>query len=106
MAGITRRDLTGYSEVRLVVMKLGTAGAAASVIRAKYITAFNATVGNWVQLGTSDVVVAINSTNQIRETAWIPLATAAKADVFLGIAMQGGDAALDPIVGSVSLQFR
>lgn len=103
---MTRKDLSTYTQVRLVLMKLGTAGAAASVIRAKYITAFSTTVGSWLQLGTSDVVVAINNTNQIRESAWIDLAAGAKADVYLGIAMQGGDAALDPIVGNVALEFR
>lgn len=102
----TKIDLTNFTQVRLVVNKQATAGAAASKIILRYRTAFDATPANWVDIGASEVSVAINVQNAVLATAWINLATLAKADVFVCPLMSGGDGVLDPTIGAVSAQFK
>ena len=101
-----KADLTNFTQVRLIVNKQGTAGAAASKIILRYITAFNTTPANWLDIGTSEVNCAINVQNTVLASAWINLAASAKADVFICPLMSGGDGALDPVVGSISAQFK
>ena len=101
-----KADLTNFTQCRLVVNKQGTAGAAASKIILRYRTAFDATPANWVDIGTSEVNCAINVQNTVIASSWINLAAAAKADVFICPLMSGGDGALDPVVGSISAQFK
>jgi hypothetical protein len=103
----TKINLTDYTQVRLIVNKQGTAGAAASIVRLRYRTAFDATVSNWLQIGESaSVQVAVNVTNTVLDSGWINLATGAKADVFVVLDGSGGDGVLDPVFGSLVAQFR
>jgi hypothetical protein len=102
----TKIDLTNFTQVRLVVNKQATAGAAAAKIILRYRTAFDATPANWSDIGASEVSVAINVQNTVLSTAWINLAASAKADVFVCPLMSGGDGALDPTIGAVSAQFK
>lgn len=103
---VTKVDLTNYTQVRLVVNKQTTAGAASSVIFVKYRTAFDTTVGNYSAIGTSAVQVAVNVTNTVLVTSWVDLVAGAKADVFVAVAGSGGDGALDPAFGTISLEFK
>lgn len=102
----TKLNLTDYTDVRLIVNKQATAGAAASVVRLRYRTAFDTTVGNWLTAGTSEVQVAVNVANTVQVSAWIPLVAGAKADVFVTLDGSGGDGVLDPAFGSIVAQFR
>ena len=102
----TRADLTSFTQCRLVVNKQATAGAAASKIILRYITAFNVTAANWSDIGASEVSVAINVQNTVLATAWINITALAKADVFICPLMSGGDGALDPVVGNITAQFK
>lgn len=99
-------DLTNYTQCRLVVHKATTAGAASSIVRLRYRTAFDTTVGNWLQIGTSSVEVAVNTTNAMLVTSWIDLAAGAKADVFITLDGSGGDGVLDPAFGNIYAQFK
>jgi len=99
-------DLTGFTQCRLIVNKQATAGAAASKIILRYISAFNTTVGNWLDIGASEVSVAINVQNSVLATAWIDLVAGAKADVFITPVCSGGDGVLDPVVGNITAQFK
>jgi hypothetical protein len=99
-------DLTGFTQVRLVVNKQAVAGAAASKIILRYRTSFDATPANWSDIGASEVSVAINVQNNVLATAWINLVAGAQADVFVCPLMSGGDGALDPTIGSVTAQFK
>lgn len=101
-----KADLTNFTQVRLVVNKQGTAGAAASKIILRYRTAFDATASNWSDIGESEVSCAINVQNTVVVSSWINLAAGAKADVFIVPLMSGGDGALDPIVGTIVAQFK
>ena len=102
----TKADLTAFTQCRLIVNKQGTAGAAASKIILRYIGVFSTTVGNWLDIGTSEVSVAINVQNTVLASAWIDLAVGAKADVCITAVCSGGDGALDPVLGSISAQFK
>ncbi len=103
---VIKVDLTNYSQVRLVVNKQATAGAASSILLVKYRTAFDTTVGNYSAIGTSSVQVAVNLQNSVQVSNWIDLAAGAKADVFVAVAGSGGDGVLDPSFGSILLEFK
>lgn len=102
----TKADLTNFTQCRLVVNKQGTAGAAASKIILRYRTAFSTVTTDWLDIGTSEVNCAINVQNTVVASSWINIATLAKADVFVTPLCSGGDGALDPIVGSITAQFK
>jgi hypothetical protein len=105
--GVTKVDLTGFTQVRLLVNKQGTAGAAASKLILRYKAApFTQTVANYSDIGASEVSVAVNVQNTFLETAWINLVAGAKADVFLALLGSGGDGALDPAFGMVVAEFK
>jgi hypothetical protein len=103
---VVKVDLTNYTQCRLVVNKQGTAGAAASKFILRYRTAFSATVGDYSNIGTGEVSVAVNTTNNVLVSNWVDLAAGAKADVFVAIIGSGGDGAVDPVFGSVIAQFK
>lgn len=101
-----KADLTNFTQVRLVVNKQATAGAAASKIILRYIGGFNTTAANWLDIGASEVSVPINVQNTVQVSAWVNLAAGAKADVFVTALMSGGDGVLDPVIGNVVAQFK
>lgn len=102
----TKVDLTSYTQCRLVVNKQGTSGAEASKLILRYRTAFSTAVADYSDIGTSEVSVAVNTTNSVLATGWINLVAGAKADIYLSVVGSGGDGALDPIFGSISAQFK
>lgn len=103
---VTKVDLTNFSEVRFIVNKQATAGAAASILALMYATSFSTLPAGYSQIGTSAVQVAVNVQNSIQVTSWIPLAEAAKSDVFIAVVGSGGDGVLDPTFGVIAAQFR
>jgi hypothetical protein len=72
----------------------------------RYRTAFSTTVGDYLDIGTSEVSVAVNTTNTILSTSWIDLVAGAKADIFLSLVGSGGDGVLDPAFGQIIAQFK
>lgn len=106
LGAVQKVDLTKYTQVRLLVNKLGTAGAATSKIRLLYRTAYDATVGNYNTIGTSEVECAVNVTNTFIDSGYINLASPAKADVFVALSGINGDGAIDPIFGSIVAEFK
>lgn len=103
---VLKVDLTNFTQVRLVVNKQATAGAAASKLILKYATSFQTSPGNYSAIGASEVSVATNNQNTVTSSAWINLVAGAKADVFLAVTGSGGDGALDPTFGSIVAQFK
>ena len=99
-------DLSGYTQCRFIVNKQGTAGVAGSKFILRYYTSFSTTVADYLDIGTGEVSVAVNTTNSVLSTAWIDLAAGAKADVFVAVIGSGGNGTIDPIFGSVSAQFK
>lgn len=103
---VLKIDLTNFTQCRLVVNKQGTAGGASSKLILKYATSFSTTVGNYSNIGTSEVSVATNNTNTVTATAWTNLAAGAIADVFICVSGSGGDGVLDPVFGLIAAQFK
>lgn len=104
---IAKADLTGYTQCRLHVNKMGTAGASGSKLILRYGTSFGTTAASFTtDAGTSEVSCAINATDTFVSSSWIDLASGAKADVFLAIVGSGGDGAIDPQYGAIRAEFR
>jgi hypothetical protein len=97
----TMYDLTQATQARVVVMVL-TAGAANAAVCVQYST--NQTAWNYLDGGT-DPCATINATG-VRVSAWVNLAAAAKADVYLRVVGRNGNGALGPSFGQVSLQLK
>jgi len=101
LAGSTARrlkvDITLATQVRLTV-NVTRAGAAGATLLAQY----SLDGSSWQALGTP---VAINTTGTLAG-AWQTVPSAARRDVFLRVAGQGGDGAADPIIGTVIVQVR
>ena len=100
------KDLTRFTQARLIVNKQGTAAVAGAKLHLRYYTASSFTVGDYLQIGTSEVAVAIDTTNTILASSWVNLAAGAKADVVLAIVGSGGDGVVDPIFGHIAAEFR
>lgn len=99
-------DLSDYTQVRLVLTKTGVAGDTGAKVYLKYFTAYSTTVGDYLTIGTSEVSVTVDVTNDTLKSSWIALAAGAKADVSIALTGDGGDGAKDPQFGAVVAQFR
>lgn len=104
---ITKIDLTGFTQVRLLTRVLTLSASVNSPrLRLRYRSgAFSNAIANFSQIGDSDVVTSLSATGLI-DSGWINLVAGAKADVFITVAQIGGDATADPAVGMVAAHFR
>lgn len=94
--------LTAVTQARLVAT-MNVAGAAGAELRVQYSTDSG---GAWNYLdGATGPSVTIDATG-LRVGSWVALASGAKADVWLRVVGAGGDNAVDPQFGNVSLQVR
>jgi len=109
IANLTKIDLAHFTQVRLVAMvNQSSASANTPKLRAVYGTSLSAppVIGDLTaDIGTSEVSCSMASVGVI-VTSWINIATSAKADVYVAIEQSGGDAAADPRIGMLMLEFR
>lgn len=103
---VQKINLTGFTQVRLLVFKSTTAGAAASKLILRYRTTFSQTATDFSDIGTSEVSVAVNVQNSFLDTGYINLAAGAKAEVFVALLGSGGDGTLDPAFGIIEAEFK
>lgn len=105
---ILPHDLGSYTQVRFKINKQGVAGAANSKLVLKYKTGtVSGVVGNYSDIGTSEVSCALTGTNTIVSTSWIDLAAGAKAnDILVAVVATGGDGVQDPVVGFIMAEFK
>jgi hypothetical protein len=104
---VHKLDLTAYTQVRLWLWKAATAGAAAAKLILRYkASPVTQTVADYSDIGVSEVSRAINVANTFLDTGWIDLAAGAKADVFVALVASGGDGALDPLFGTIMMEFK
>ena len=96
-------DLEGMTQIRLKVNKQATAGAASAKLIIRFSPTFSTTVGNYQDIGTSEVSVAINTTNAYLDSGWIDIKEEAKTDVYVAIVGNGGDGILAPQFGNISI---
>ncbi len=100
----TKIDITFADEVRLIaVVKTGFLGNSGSNIRLQYSTDDGV---NWDYFdGISGPNVGIGVAG-LRDSGWITVPVDARADVQLRLVTASGDAAADPVIGTVQAQFR
>lgn len=100
-------DLTDFTEYRLCA-RVVTASASPNSPRlyAQYHTSFTTTVATHSPLGASgDVALSLAAAGSVK-TAWTAIVAGAKADVFVTVMQNGGNASADPALGNVEVQFR
>ncbi len=97
----TKYDLSKCSQARLAVA-VKTIGSAAAEVRIQY--GLDESTWNYLD-GLTGPAVNISASGA-KASAWGPIATLAKADVFLRAVTIGGDGAADPVIGNVTLQVR
>jgi len=102
-AGRIKADLTNATQARLILRMGGTSGLAGSELRAQYST--NESVWDYLD-GVSGPGCATSAANTTVVSAWVSLAFAAKADVFLRIIGINGDGGTAPTFGNFSVQVR
>jgi hypothetical protein len=105
---VTQADLTAYNQVRLIVNKQATAGAASSKIILRYqaTTGSPFTASSYSDIGTSEVSVNVNVANQILVDGWVDMVSGAKDDVWVTILGIDGDGTVSPQFGNIYAEFR
>lgn len=103
---VTKVNLSYYTMARLIVTKKDVAGSVGSQVCLRYRVAFSSVALDYSMIGTSEVYVAVDTTNTVLVSDWVPLALAAKADVFLAVLGLNGDDLTGPEFGNVSAQFK
>jgi hypothetical protein len=91
----------GYTEVRLTAIVLvGSASVNSPRIYFQYSTDGT----NWIGDGTAANISL--TTTGAKETSWITLPVGAVGDVYVRVAMNGGNGTEDPALGNVTIQLR
>lgn len=95
-----RVNTNGYTEVRLTAIVIQNS---ASVNSPRIYFQYSTDGSNWTGDGSTNISL---STNGAKETAWITIPAGAVGDVYLRVAMNGGNGAADPSIGTVTIQLR
>jgi len=103
---VTRLSLSGFTQCRIVVNVQTAAATNAKLILRYKATTFSTTVTDYSDIGTSEVSVVVDASNSVVSSSWIPLASGAKADVFVTVVGYGGNGATDPVFGTIEGHFR
>lgn len=75
-------DLEGMTKIRLKVNKQATAGATNAKLILRYSTSFSTNVGDYLDIGTSEVSVTIDVTNSYLDSGWIDIDDNAKTNIY------------------------
>lgn len=105
-AYIQKADLTNFTECRLLVNKLGTAGVASSILELEYSTTYTQTASSYSQISSTATSVAVDVANTYQDSGWQTLVSGAQAEVFLSIVGLGGNGVIDPLFGHIIAEFR
>lgn len=104
---VLKHDLSMFTQARISAFISTVAGGAGSKLIAKYITAYSATATDWLDLGGSEISLALDQTTSTPYVgSWVNLAALAQADVFIAMMASGGDGIISPVLGSIHLQFK
>ena len=103
---LRKADLTSYTQVRLLARVTTVSGSVNSPrVYLEYHTAFSTTVSDYSAIGASAVNCPLTALGII-DSGWINLVAGAKADRFLAVLQNGGNAAADPALSWVAAQFK
>lgn len=100
-------DATDFTQCRISVRITtpATSGTQLRVLYRRVADTFSTTLTDHITIGTSDVIASLNTAG-IRTSSWIDLAASAKSPIFIAIEQSGGDAATDPVIAFLTVQFR
>lgn len=101
-------DLSGYTQVRLRAVKLGTGGDMGAKLYLRYAGAFSTTPADWLQLGeVEDIALDIaGATNTVLTSGWQLLTPGAQGEVYIALLGDGGDGAISPAFGNIWAEFK
>lgn len=103
---VNRINLTNFTEVMLQVhVFTGSASGNSPRVICGYSTSYTITPGSFSDIGTSAVTCSMTTAGVI-QSAWIPIATLAKADVYITALTNGGNGTADPQISLVVAFFR
>ena len=104
---VTLVDVTGMTYVRLKVNKQATAAPSGAKLILRYNSTFSTTASDYSSIGTSEVSVGIDVTNQHLDSGWVELDPSALSfgDIYLAVIGNGGNGTLDPAFGSIGVSF-
>jgi hypothetical protein len=100
-------DLSTYSQVRMFCRIYTNSGSSNSPrLIAKYKTSYSTTVGDYSDIGTSEVSTSLASYT-LANSGWINLADNAKIDdCYITVTQIGGDSSATPRISSLFMEFR
>jgi hypothetical protein len=99
--------LAGQTQVRMTGVQVTTSASANTpLLRLRYKTgAYSAAVGDYLQLGTTEVEFTLAGTGA-RDTGWIDLVAGATGDIQVAVIELGGDGVADPAMGHLHVYFK
>jgi hypothetical protein len=95
----------------VIQVRLSTRVVTASVsinnprIILRYSNTFSTTVGNYLDIGVTEVSVPLNVIGVIN-SGWVTLANGVTGDVFSTIIQRGGDGTADPSIGNIVVEMK
>lgn len=95
-------DLTIARQVRLIVNTSGN-GQSGSVMRLKWCATENGTYAEFQ--ATNQPTVPVHAIG-LHDSGWIDVPSAARAEVFVYVAVAGGTGSGGPIIGRIEMQLR
>ena len=98
-------NLAGYTGVSLTIAKGATAGAANSFLQLRYLTSYNTTSTNYLELNSPGIRSSIDRVNVFVNSGYRSIVGGANAEVYVALVGSGGNGALDPAVGCVTAHF-
>jgi hypothetical protein len=97
---------TYYTQARITVY-IRTTGSAGTKLILKYYTADSITVGDYLDIGTSEVSTSLVGSSAVTTSGWVNLAAGAKiSPCYLAFCTSGGDGATDPAIQFLFAEFR
>ncbi len=99
-------DLTNYTGVQLVVSKLATAAAATGVLFLRYSSTPAQTFANFLDIDTGPCRLGVNVASVMVNSGYFPLVAGAKSGVYMTLCGSGGSAAVSPVFGMVTANFK
>lgn len=103
----TKLDLLGYTQCRLIMRKMATAGPVGSDIQLKYSTTNPASAYSGAAWTPSGALCQLTGTNTTVDSGWVDMPAGMRVnDIYIVPTEAGGDAATSPVVGGLWVFFR
>jgi len=104
---IQQADLVGYSQARMWHRTYtNSASGNTPKFRLEYYTSYSTTIGDYAQMGTSEISTSLASYG-LQDSGWIDLAAGAKINnCAFAVIQTGGDSSATPRAANIHVEFR